>query len=76
MARTRTPSGNEDTTTFRCRRCGFPCNLDKDKTGPGSGVSLVYTTTVGNDGTWTGYDPTVVAGCIFCGSKNYKDWQR
>ena len=76
MARTRTPSGNEDTTSVRCKRCRHWCNTDKDKTGPGSGVSLVYTTTVGNDGTWTGYDPTHTAGCPFCNTKNYKDWQR
>jgi len=72
MAKTKIPSGNEDTTSFKCRRCGFVCNTERDKIGSGSGVSLDATTINGT----SLYDPTVVAGCPFCGSFNYKTWQR
>lgn len=72
MAYTRRPTGNEDTDFFRCKRCGFPCNLSRDKTGPGSG--LTYSSIIEGSGTIT--VPVVQQGCPFCGTKNYKDWQR
>lgn len=73
MARTRNPSGNEDTNFFRCKRCGFPCDLSRDKTGPGSG--LTYASVVVEGTTFT-YNPTASQGCGLCGCKNYKNWQR
>jgi hypothetical protein len=71
--RQRTPSGNEDATFKRCKRCGFPCNTDRDKTGPGSGliyVAVTHTATACPD------NPTVISGCPFCGSRNYENWQK
>jgi len=73
MGKTRTPSGNEDTTFFRCTRCGFPCNTDRDKTGSGSGLTYVAVTHTQDQ---CPDDPVVVAGCPFCGTKAYKTWQR
>ena len=73
MSRTRTPSGNEDTTFGRCSRCGFPVNTDRDKTGDGSGVrysAITHTATTAPD------NPVVIAGCGFCGTKNFLNWQR
>jgi len=72
MARTKQPSGNEDTTFFRCKRCNFPCKLDRDRVGSGSGITLTSTTDAGR----TFYDPIVVRGCPFCGTLNYKAWQK
>ena len=72
MARTKTPTGNETTTKIRCKRCHFWCDTERDKTGSGSGVSLVSTTDAGR----TFYDPQVVAGCPNCGTKNYMNWQK
>ncbi len=73
MSRTRTPSGNEDTDFVRCKRCGFPCNTDRDKTGSGSGVryeAITHTAATAPD------DPVHVAGCGFCNTKNFLNWQR
>ncbi len=73
MSRTNTPSGNED-TTMRCKRCGFPAvDTQRDKTGSGSGliyVAVTHTATSCPD------NPTVIAGCPFCGCKAYKTWQK
>jgi hypothetical protein len=71
--RTRNTTGNEDNNFFRCKRCGFPCDLSRDKTGPGSGLNYVeisHTTDTAPD------DPQVIAGCPMCGTKNYKNWQQ
>ena len=67
--KTRNPQGNEDDDKTRCNYCGF-LGVDKkrDKTGWGSGIRLVpipHTASVAPD------EPVVVAGCPFCGSKNY-----
>jgi len=72
MAKTHVPSGNEDDTFYRCKRCGFPCNTDRDATGDGSGITLTATTISGT----SLYDPIVSSGCVFCGTKNYKNWQK
>jgi len=72
MARTKIPSGNEDVNVFRCTRCGFLCDLSRDKTGPGSGLrydSISHSSDTAPD------DPVVVQGCPFCGTKNYQNWQ-
>lgn len=61
MSRTRTPSGNEDTTTKRCKRCGFPVKTDRDKTGPGSGVrysALTDAASPDGPGQITKFDPS------------------
>ena len=71
--RQRTPSGNEDTTFGRCARCGFPVKTDRDKTGSGSGLryeAISHTAATAPD------NPIVVAGCGFCGTKNFLNWQR
>ena len=73
MAKTNRPTGNEDTTFTRCRRCGFPCDTSRDKTGDGSGLTYV---SVSHTATYCPDDPTVVAGCPQCGSKNFMNWQR
>jgi len=73
MTRTRTPSGTEDTTHVRCKRCGFQCDTDRDRTGQGSGVrydAISHTATTAPD------DPVHIAGCPFCNTKNYLNWQR
>lgn len=71
--RTRTPTGTEDKNFFRCKRCHFPCNTERDRTsGSESGVTLVEKTI----GLGTAFDPVVSAGCSFCGTFNYKTWQR
>jgi len=72
MAFQKIPSGNEDTNSFRCKRCGFWCNLERDKTGDGEGVALVSTT----DGSRTYYDPQHRSGCPLCNTKNYMNWQK
>lgn len=72
MSRNRIPTGNEDTTTFRCKRCGFLCNTDRDKTGSGSGITLSAITIAGK----SLYDPIVHSGCPNCGCRNYQDWQK
>lgn len=72
MAKTKTPHGNEDDSFFRCRRCNFPVNLRRDKTGSGSGISLTAITINGK----SLYDPVVSSGCPFCGTRNYKNWQK
>ena len=74
MSRTRIPHGNEDVNFFRCKRCNFPCNLSRDKTGTGSGLRY-------DDVTYTGdnvgpSDPVAISGCPYCGTKNYKNWQK
>jgi hypothetical protein len=63
----------ESETKVRCKRCGFLCDTGRDKTGSGSGVtyvSITHTATTCPD------DPMVIAGCPFCGTKNYLNWQR
>lgn len=72
MAKTKIPHGNEDTTSFKCKRCGFTCNTDRDRTGSGSGISLTAITINGK----SLYDPIVSSGCPFCGTRNYKNWQK
>ena len=73
MARTRIPIGNEDTHTFKCKRCGFPLSLDRERTGDGSGITLTAVTIAGK----SLYDPIIKRGaCPFCGTKNFQDWQR
>jgi len=74
MAKTRTPTGNEDSNKVRCRRCGFT-GVDKlrDKTGSGSGIryeSITHTAATAPD------NPIVFAGCPECGTKAYLTWQR
>jgi len=73
VSRTRTPSGNEDTTFVRCKKCGFPCNTDRDKTGSGSGLSYVA---VSHTADTCPDNPTKISGCAFCGTRNYLNWQR
>lgn len=74
MAKTRNPSGNEDTDKVRCKRCGFR-GVDKtrDKTGSGSGLrydSITHTASTAPD------NPVVVSGCPFCGTRSYENWSR
>lgn len=70
MARTRIPSGNEDTDFVKCRRCGFPCKLSRDKIKPGNGK--VFTTLTGVV-SQTQYPDnwTVTYGCPQCGRGDY-----
>jgi hypothetical protein len=68
--RTRTPSGNED-NMVRCKRCGFPCDSERDKTGAGEGLTYVAVT---HTASTCPDDPTVVSGCPFCGTRNYDKW--
>jgi hypothetical protein len=71
--RQRTPSGNEDATFKRCKKCGFPCDTSRDKTGSGSGIryeAIIHTATTAPD------NPVVTSGCPFCGTRNYLNWQR
>ena len=64
---------NKDTTFFRCKRCHFPCNTDRDRSsGSGSGVNLVEKTI----GSGIAFDPEVSGGCPQCGSYAFKTWQR
>ena len=75
MAKTRTPTGNEDYNFFRCKRCKFPCDLSRDRTGTGEG--LRYDTLSRETRTGTGPDdPVVTSGCPQCGCKNYINWQK
>ncbi len=73
MSRTRTPSGNEDETFVRCRRCGVPLDTDRNKSGSGSGLTYVAVTHTQSQ---CPDDPTVVSGCWFCGTRNYLNWQK
>ena len=69
----RQPQGNEDSNKIRCQRCGFWCDTARDKTGSGSGIRLVSITHTAD----TAPDnPTVIAGCPKCGTKNYLNWMR
>ena len=70
MARSRTPIGNEDVDKYRCTRCGFPCDLKRDKINPGNGN--VYTT-VSSSQTSTPDDGTPAFGCPQCGRGDYTD---
>ncbi len=71
MGRIKRPIGTDDDDFFRCRRCGFPCNLTRDKIGPGSGLTFTDVTDSASD------EPTVTSpGCPFCGCRNYRNWQR
>ncbi len=69
MTRQRTPSGNEDTTFVRCKRCKFPCNTERDRSGDGSGVRLEAIT---HTASTAPHNPVVFVGCPFCGTKAYK----
>lgn len=70
--RQRIPTGNEDNDKVQCKRCGFWCDLQRDKRGSGSGVLLTATTISGR----TLYDPEHASGCPFCNTKAYLTWQR
>ncbi len=72
MARTRKAEGNED-NMVRCKRCGFPCDTTRDKTGSGSGLTYVAVT---HSATACPDNPTVVSGCPQCGSRNYRNWEQ
>jgi len=71
--RERNPSGNEDINFFRCKKCGFPCDLKRDKTGPGSGLRydpITHSSDTAPD------DPVVISGCPKCGTRNYRHYKR
>jgi hypothetical protein len=60
----------EDTNRyFRCRFCGFICDIQRDGLGIGDGKS--YPSFTDADGT-TKYQPVATDGCRLCGSKNWK----
>ena len=67
--KTRTPSGNEDVNFFRCIRCGFPCDLSRDKIVSGTG--LVYTAISHAEQAAAPDDHTVRGGCPQCGKGDY-----
>ncbi len=87
--KSRQPQGNEDSNKTRCRRCGF-LGVDKkrDKSGPGSGLryeAIPHTATfvrydIATNAWVTASsapdDPIRIAGCGFCGTKNYENWAR
>jgi len=54
---------------YRCKHCGFICDIKRDSLGPGEGVT--HPTFTDADGL-TKYKPYVTDGCRLCGSKNYK----
>ena len=73
MAKTRIPQGNEDTNFVRCSRCGFFCNTERDARGSGSGVryeAITHTASTAPD------NPIHVAGCPFCNTKNFLNWNQ
>jgi len=66
--KTRTPIGNEDSEFVRCVRCGFPCNLSRDKVKAGNGnVYFDYTHT--QDQAPNDFRSTF--GCPKCGRGEY-----
>jgi len=69
MAKTRRPTGNEDTGFFRCVLCGFPCDLTRDKIVRGTGIkntAITHTASTAPDDPITGY-----GGCPQCGKGDY-----
>ena len=67
--RNRTPSGNEDVHFFRCVRCGFPCDMSRDKIVQGTGIrntEVSHTADTAPDDPVTGY-----GGCPQCGQGDY-----
>ena len=53
---------------FRCRICGFICDIQRDGLGVGDGVH--YESFTDADGT-TKYIPVATDGCRLCGSRNW-----
>ena len=67
--KSRIPSGNEDRNFFRCVRCGFPCDLSRDKIVRGTGIrnkAISHTASTAPDDPVTGY-----GGCAQCGCGDY-----
>lgn len=67
--RTKIPTGNEDVNFFRCVRCGFPCDLKRDRIGQGTGIT--YTVQSRGTGVTGPDDPVVRSGCPQCGKRSY-----
>ena len=69
MAHTKNPSGNEDRNKTRCVRCGFWCDLSRDKIVSGTGIrneAISHTASTAPDDPVTGY-----GGCPQCGAGDY-----
>lgn len=67
---TKRARGLDDDNKVRCKKCGFICDLERDKQGDGSGVTFTSVTDSASD------NPVAVSGCPFCGTRNYTGWQR
>jgi len=64
---------NEDYNFFRCKRCGFPLDLSRDKEA--SRASVTYAALSGVTDTAAPYNDTINVGCPFCGTVNFKNWK-
>ena len=69
------PSGSNDgreSKYVRCKQCGFICNRDRISIGSGWGNETTTPITTIAGGTANAVDPTVTAGCPFCGSSEFE----
>jgi len=64
---------NEDINFFRCKRCGFPIDLSRDKEAPYA--SITYTALTGVTGADNPKNDVINVGCPFCGTPNYRNWE-
>lgn len=65
---------NDDYNFYRCKRCGFPIDLSRDKEAPRMAMS--FTSHTGVSSLTVPKNVTPKAGCPFCGCVNYRNWQQ
>jgi len=70
MSKSQIPRGNEDTNMVCCTRCGFPCDLSRDKQKQGHGYSYFTLAGVGSQAQYPD-DWAVAFGCPQCGKGDY-----
>ena len=64
---------NEDINFFRCKRCGFPLDLSRDKEAPYA--SVTYTAQTGVTAADVPKLDTINVGCPKCGTPNFRNWE-
>ena len=56
----------------RCKQCGFIVKVERHPKGSGWGNENPVVQTSNDSDEYNVYDPTVTAGCPFCGSSEYR----